>query len=1324
MFDPYHKWLGILQKDQPPNHYRLLSVELFESDLDVIEGAADRLMGFVRQYQSGEHAEVAAKILNEIATARLCLLKPQSKSAYDAKLREQLTEQKSQPDFDVDFDSDLQPVKPRRRSKQAPAASQGLLIGGGIGAGVCLLLLVLFLNSGRKPPEKPDVPLREVASANSISTKSLEIPAKEVATPPKELATPKQLATPKAELEQPITVEESGPPVDLIQAVDLQRDKFVGDWRKEGTSLICGPGGAYYLPAAVPDHYQLRFNLKRIAGSDGFGIGFMMSGQNSAVSFDAYGLRFTGLYVDGREPSDNCTTRLGTLLQHDRLATVFLTVHPDHFHAAVDGKTVLDWHGESERLFCHAEHHPPIREIPFFAAGPGTSYRIETATLIPIKPEAIQQRLAQLDHEIDLLPLIDLTRDIRRGNFQLTDGLRSNTNDLGKVEIPVDFPEEYTVTGTIELPPQQVDQRHMAIGLRAGGSLFQCIVTPTLVGLDMLDGKRAHENETTFELPPLKMGVPIRIACTVTKEGIRTEVDGKTVIDWRGDRNRLSIPGDWSIADGRHLYLGSVHGTAIFRDFKLGPPISPPVTPFNPSAVIGKSTDLLSLIDPQRDSLIGSWTKERDQLRVLGDALVSKLVVPCNVPSEYKLSMRVARENGGQINNDALVLKLPTIASTAQIVLDSHESTLCSINNGLDRRVKSVIRQQPKDVVVFVRQTGVQILVQNQPILEWTGNVNVLNSQKLWASPAGRIVLGSWGGRFRFEKLEIEPIEASSFPDVTPLGRDGNVLSVIDIKRDVRQGPWELTGNGLICPAVSSAHIRIPVPVPDRYELTANVERRTGGAELQIGLVVGGRPCAAGIDALGINAGLMCLDGRFVHDPRNITFRQYPSLLLPIGEAVKVRCKVLPDTVIVICGNKEVIRWHGDPRRFKYTQAYQPPNYSREDGEHLWLGSWQSEFLIRDLVLRPIDDVEAKRIESEFDGVFPTTSQANVPLKEVAATDSPAQVNNTLTIQSAMYGFEGNFTDITRSLSAAVHDGQLLLVVDDTLVADKSDSNNAAPSVKGKPKSLHLKYQLNGTERTEIFEQNRVVQLDARPPSTSKFPKGFRIVDARQGTGVFNESTWTDVAKILRPLIKKDALSLTENDLTKSFGAKLIDSRTGVSNSLFIRYQFDGQERTTIIPAGTPAFLGDVPLMPGLVMLAFDGANFERQVFAKIDAQVAVDYGHESPGPDVPNDNFSVRWLGTLDVPKLANYSFYLNNDDGARLWIDGELVIDAWTTFDGSGEARLTKKQHQIRVEMYDGFSISHIKLEWKSDSIPREIIPASVLFHDPKVAKQLGVK
>jgi serine/threonine protein kinase len=86
-FDPYHKWLGVPPADQPPHHYRLLGIALFESDSDVIEGAADRQMAHVRTFQSGQHSALSQQILNELAAAKVCLLNPQKKAAYDADLR-------------------------------------------------------------------------------------------------------------------------------------------------------------------------------------------------------------------------------------------------------------------------------------------------------------------------------------------------------------------------------------------------------------------------------------------------------------------------------------------------------------------------------------------------------------------------------------------------------------------------------------------------------------------------------------------------------------------------------------------------------------------------------------------------------------------------------------------------------------------------------------------------------------------------------------------------------------------------------------------------------------------------------------------------------------------------------------------------------------------------------------------------------------------------------------------------------------------------------------------------------------------------------------
>ncbi len=92
IFDPYHKWLGIKPKDQPPHHYRLLGIDLFEDDPEVIEAAVDRLMAYVQQCSIGEHLKESQQILNELSTARVCLLNLDKKEKYDAELRNRLEE--------------------------------------------------------------------------------------------------------------------------------------------------------------------------------------------------------------------------------------------------------------------------------------------------------------------------------------------------------------------------------------------------------------------------------------------------------------------------------------------------------------------------------------------------------------------------------------------------------------------------------------------------------------------------------------------------------------------------------------------------------------------------------------------------------------------------------------------------------------------------------------------------------------------------------------------------------------------------------------------------------------------------------------------------------------------------------------------------------------------------------------------------------------------------------------------------------------------------------------------------------------------------------
>jgi len=92
-FDPYHAWFGIGPEDQPPHQYQLLGMQPFESDSHVIANAAQRQMTRVKSFQAGQHAELAQRILKDIAAARNRLLALKHKAEYDHRLRAELQQE-------------------------------------------------------------------------------------------------------------------------------------------------------------------------------------------------------------------------------------------------------------------------------------------------------------------------------------------------------------------------------------------------------------------------------------------------------------------------------------------------------------------------------------------------------------------------------------------------------------------------------------------------------------------------------------------------------------------------------------------------------------------------------------------------------------------------------------------------------------------------------------------------------------------------------------------------------------------------------------------------------------------------------------------------------------------------------------------------------------------------------------------------------------------------------------------------------------------------------------------------------------------------------
>jgi hypothetical protein len=135
----------------------------------------------------------------------------------------------------------------------------------------------------------------------------------------------------------------------------------------------------------------------------------------------------------------------------------------------------------------------------------------------------------------------------------------------------------------------------------------------------------------------------------------------------------------------------------------------------------------------------------------------------------------------------------------------------------------------------------------------------------------------------------------------------------------------------------------------------------------------------------------------------------------------------------------------------------------------------------------------------------------------------------------------------------------------------------------------------------------------------------------------------------------------------------------------------------------TGKYYNNMSLIEPPVMTRFEAVNF--------------DWGAGSPQPGVVNaDGFSVRWTGSVTPRYSEPYRFSTRSDDGVRLWVNNQLIINNWTdhssTIDTSSPINLKAgKEYAIKMEFYENGGDAVAELYWDSTTQAREIIPAGYL-------------
>jgi glucose/arabinose dehydrogenase len=196
------------------------------------------------------------------------------------------------------------------------------------------------------------------------------------------------------------------------------------------------------------------------------------------------------------------------------------------------------------------------------------------------------------------------------------------------------------------------------------------------------------------------------------------------------------------------------------------------------------------------------------------------------------------------------------------------------------------------------------------------------------------------------------------------------------------------------------------------------------------------------------------------------------------------------------------------------------------------------------------------------------------------------------------------------------------------------------------------------------------------------------------------------------------SIDLNNGNTVSSFG-------DGVITPVNLKQGPDGLIYYTSISAGTVNkinYTTGAPPPPtgqgnGLYASYFPNISLSgNPVLNRVEGTLNNNWGSGSPDPAVPVDNFSARWTGEVLARFTETYTFSVKSDDGIRLWVNNQLLVDKWvdqSSVETSGTIALQAGQrYAIKVEYYEHRVSAVAQLSWASPSTPKQIVPQSQLF------------
>lgn len=109
-----------------------------------------------------------------------------------------------------------------------------------------------------------------------------------------------------------------------------------------------------------------------------------------------------------------------------------------------------------------------------------------------------------------------------------------------------------------------------------------------------------------------------------------------------------------------------------------------------------------------------------------------------------------------------------------------------------------------------------------------------------------------------------------------------------------------------------------------------------------------------------------------------------------------------------------------------------------------------------------------------------------------------------------------------------------------------------------------------------------------------------------------------------------------------------------------------------------------------------------QPVYGREHQAIDFDWGYGSPSPGLGEENFSVRFVRILDVS--GRYRFTVTCDDGARLWVGDQLVIDEWTEHPAQTFSAVVHVTDSVpvKLEYFEASGLAEVHLAWAAVEQP----------------------